>query len=56
MNKGLLFLLLIATFAISFIFLMQMGASYNYWKFWVVLILLPAVGWFAAKTDWRTGA
>jgi len=55
MKKGILFLLLLAAFAISFVFLMQMGAAVGHWKFWVVLILLPAIGWFARDTDFRTG-
>jgi hypothetical protein len=54
MKKGILFLLLLAAFAISFVFLLRMGAATGDWRFWVVLILLPAVGWIAAKTDFRT--
>ena len=55
MKKGITFLLLIAAFAISFALLLRMGAALNTWHFWVVLLLLPAVGWFAAKTDFTTG-
>lgn len=55
MKKGITFLLLLAAFAISFVFLLQMGASTGTWKFWLVLILLPTVGWVAAKTDFKTG-
>jgi hypothetical protein len=55
MKKSIIFLALLAAFAISFVFLMQMGAATTHWKFWVVLILLPAVGWVAKSTDFRTG-
>ena len=54
MKKGILFLLLLAAFGISFVFLLKMGAPTNDWRLWVVLILLPAVGWIAARTDFRT--
>lgn len=54
MKKSIIFLALLAAFAISFVFLLRMGAATGDWRFWVVLILLPAVGWVAAKTNFRT--
>lgn len=54
MKKSIIFLALLVAFGISFVFLMQMGAAMSHWKFWVVLILLPATGWVAKSTNFRT--
>lgn len=54
MKKGIIFLLLLAGFAVSFVFLLRMGSSTNDWRLWVVLIVLPVVGWVAAKTNFTT--
>jgi hypothetical protein len=54
MKKSILFFALLVAFGISFVILLKMGAQTGDWKFWLVLILLPAIGWVAAKTDFRT--
>lgn len=54
MKKSIIFLALLVAFAVSFVFLMQMGAAVGHWKFWIVLILLPTIGWVARDTNFRT--
>lgn len=54
MKKGIIFIALIAAFAISFVLLLNLGARANHYSFWIVLILLPLVGYGVAKTDFRT--
>ena len=54
MKKGIIFIALIAAFAISFVLLLNLGAKASSYSFWIVLLLLPAVGYFVAKTDFRT--
>lgn len=54
MKKGIIFIALIAAFAISFVLLLNMGAKANTYSFWIVIILLPLVGYGAAKIDFRT--
>lgn len=54
MKKGIMFLALIAAFAISFVLLIRMGARADTYSFWIVLLLLPAIGYTVAKVDFRT--
>jgi membrane protease YdiL (CAAX protease family) len=54
MKKGIIFIALIVAFAISFILLLRTGAKADDYTFWIVLILLPLVGYGVAKTDFRT--
>lgn len=48
--KKILFIVLIVAFAIKFILLLRTGAKTDY-TFWIVLILLPLVGYGVFKTD-----
>jgi len=53
MKKGILFIVMISAFLISFVLLLNLGAKANAWTFWVALVLLPLSGFIAAKTDFR---
>ena len=54
MQKGLIFLAILAAFAISFVLLLNLGARADSYSFWIVLFLLPAAGYFIAKTNFKT--
>lgn len=54
MQKGIIFLLLLAAFGLSIAMLINMGARLNTLSFWVPLILLPAVGYFFKAINFKT--
>jgi membrane protease YdiL (CAAX protease family) len=54
MKKGIIFIALFVAFAISLVLLLRTGAKANDYTFWIVLILLPLVGYGVAKIDFRT--
>lgn len=54
MKKGIMFISIIAALAISFALLLNLGAKANSYSFWIVLILLPLVGYIIGKIDFRT--
>lgn len=54
MQKGIIFLFILAAVGISFALLLNLGVRADSFTFWIVLVLLPAAGYMAAKTNFKT--
>ena len=54
MQKGLTFLFILVAVSVSFVLLLNLGARADSYTFWIVLFLLPAAGYIAAKTNFRS--
>lgn len=54
MQKGIIFVGILAAVAISFVLLLNLGAKANSYSFWLVLFLLPLAGWIAGRTNFKT--
>lgn len=54
MQKGILFLAILAAVAISFVLLLNLGARADSYSFWLVLFLLPTAGFIAGRVNFKT--
>lgn len=54
MQKGIIFLFVIAAFGASFALLINLGVRADSYTFWIVLVLLPLVGYIMGKVDFKS--
>lgn len=54
MKTGVKFIVMIVLIAASFVLLIRLGHRASDWTFWLVLIMLPAAGYIAGKTNFQS--